>query len=316
MKALITELIWNEGIEELKQHGFDVHYDEGLWKNREQLLDMVRDYDAIIVRNQTKVDQELLDAGIHLKVVGRLGVGMDNIDVAAAKKRRIQVVYGRHANATSVAEYVMAAMLSANRPLSLANQDIRAGNWNRKRFTGGEIANKTLGLIGLGEISHRVAKRAHAFGMKVIGYDPFITEYDHIVSESGVQLIDSLDDLLRDSDLISLHVPLTPATHDLISESELKKMKPTAFIINTSRGGIIKESALAAALHNHTIAGAFLDVLEREPISQSNQLLACETAIITPHIAGLTDESQIRTSLLVAKEVVKVVKGERSLCAI
>ncbi|QCJ44651.1 hydroxyacid dehydrogenase [Bacillus sp. S3] len=316
MKALITELIWNEGIDELERHGFDVHYDEGLWENREKLLDMVKDYDAIIVRNQTKVDQELLDAGIRLKVVGRLGVGMDNIDIAAAKKRLIQVVYGRHANATSVAEYVLAAMLDANRPLSLANQDIRAGNWNRKRFTGGEIANKTLGLIGLGEISHRVAKRAHAFGMKVIGYDPFITEYDHIVSESGVQLIESLEDLLTAADFISLHVPLTPATHYFISESELKKMKPTAFIINTSRGGIIKESALAAALHNHTIAGAFLDVLEIEPISQSNQLLACETAIITPHIAGLTDESQIRTSLLVAKEVVKIVKGERSLCTI
>ncbi|MFZ7944767.1 hydroxyacid dehydrogenase [Neobacillus sp. 19] len=316
MKALITELIWNEGIDELERHGFDVHYDEGLWENREKLLDMVKDYDAIIVRNQTKVDQELLDAGIRLKVVGRLGVGMDNIDVSAAKKRLIQVVYGRHANATSVAEYVLAAMLGANRPLSLANQDIREGNWNRKRFTGGEIANKTLGLIGLGEISHRVAKRAHAFGMKVIGYDPFITEYDHIVSESGVQLLESLEDLLTAADFISLHVPLTPATHYFISESELKKMKPTAFIINTSRGGIIKESALAAALHNHTIAGAFLDVLEIEPISQSNQLLACETAIITPHIAGLTDESQIRTSLLVAKEVVKIVKGERSLCTI
>ena len=316
MKALITELIWNEGIEELKQHGFDVHYDEGLWKEREKLLDTVKEYDAIIVRNQTKVDQELLDSGIRLKAVGRLGVGMDNIDVSAAKKRGIQVVYGRHANATSVAEYVMAAMLSANRSLFQAAADCRAGNWNRKRFTGGEIANKTLGLIGLGEISHRVAKRAQSFGMKVIGYDPFINEYDHIVSETGVQLIESLEDILTDADFISLHIPLTPATHYFISESELKKMKPTAFIINTSRGGIIKESALVAALHDHTIAGAFLDVLETEPISQSNQLLACETAIITPHIAGLTDESQIRTSLLVAKEVVKIVNGERSLCTI
>jgi len=316
MRALITELIWNEGIEELARHRVDVHYDEELWGNPEKLLEMVKDYDAIIVRNQTKVDQELLTAGIRLKVVGRLGVGLDNIDIAAAKKRGIQVVYGRHANATSVAEYVMAALLSANRPLYLADHDIRAGNWNRKKFTGGEIANKTLGLIGLGEISHRVAKRALAFGMKVIGYDPFVTEYDHIVSETGVQLIESLEDILTESDFISLHVPLTPKTHYFISESELRKMKPTAYIINTSRGGIIKESSLAAALNNHTIAGAFLDVLEVEPILQSNQLLSCETATITPHIAGLTDESQIRTSLLVAKEVVKIVKGERSLCTI
>ncbi|MFJ5714212.1 hydroxyacid dehydrogenase [Neobacillus sp. NPDC093127] len=316
MKALITELIWNEGIAELTSHGFEVHYDEGLWGNRKKLLDVVKDYDAIIVRNQTKVDQELLDAGIRLKAVGRLGVGMDNIDLAAAKKRGIQVVYGRHANATSVAEYVMSAMLSANRPLYSAAAESRVGNWNRIKFTGGEIANKTLGLIGLGEISHRVAKRALAFGMQVIGYDPFITEYDHIVSETGIQLIKSLEDVLTESDFISLHVPLTAATHYLISKSELQKMKPTAYIINTSRGGIIDETALAAALNEQTIAGAFLDVLEVEPISQSNQLLSCETAVITPHIAGLTNESQIRTSLLVAKEVVKILKGERSLCAI
>ena len=316
MKALITELIWNEGISELTRHGFEVHYDEGLWNNRAQLLQIVKEYDAIIVRNQTKVDQELLHAGTRLKVVGRLGVGMDNIDIPAAKARGIQVVYGRHANATSVAEYVLSAMLSANRPLYLADADIRSGNWNRKRFTGSEIANKTLGLIGLGEISHRVAKRALAFGMKVIGYDPFVTEYDHIVSETGIQLKDSLDDVLTMSDFISLHVPLTPQTHYLISEFELRKMKPTAYIINTSRGGIINEPALATALHSQTIAGAFLDVLEVEPISPSNQLLSCETATITPHIAGLTDESQIRTSVLVAKEVIKVVNGERSLCTV
>ncbi|MCM3763874.1 hydroxyacid dehydrogenase [Neobacillus niacini] len=316
MKVLITELIWNEGIEELLRHGFEVNYDESLWNNRVKLLQLIKDYDAIIVRNQTKVDHELLTAGTHLKVVGRLGVGMDNIDIAAAKKRGIQVVYGRNANATSVAEYVMTAMLSANRPLHLADADIRAGDWNRKKFTGGEISNKTLGLVGLGEISHRVAKRALAFGMKVIGYDPFITEYDHIVSETGIHLRESLEDVLTESDFISLHVPLTPQTHHLISEIELKKMKPTAYIINTSRGGIINETALAAALNSHIIAGATLDVLEVEPISPSNQLLSCENATITPHIAGLTDESQIRTSLLVAKEVVKIAKGERSLCVV
>ncbi|WP_251548926.1 hydroxyacid dehydrogenase [Neobacillus muris] len=316
MRALITELIWNEGIEELAKHGFEVYYDERLWENRGKLLEMVKQYDALIVRNQTKVDQELLNAGSRLKVVGRLGVGMDNIDTAAAKKRGIQVVYGRHANATSVAEYVMAAMLTAHRPLHLADDDIRAGNWNRKKFTGGEIAGKTLGLIGLGEISHRVAKRASAFGMKVMGYDPFITENDFIISETGVVLRETLEDLLAESDFVSIHVPLTPATHYLISETELNKMKPAAYIINTSRGGIINETALAAALKQQTIAGAFLDVLETEPISHSNKLLSCETAMITPHIAGLTDESQIRTSLLVAKEVVKVLNGERSLCAI
>ncbi|MCM3568537.1 hydroxyacid dehydrogenase [Neobacillus mesonae] len=316
MRVLITEIIWNEGIEELIKQGFEVDYDETLWKQREKLLDMVKDYDALIVRNQTKVDRELLNAGIQLKVVGRLGVGLDNIDTAQAKKRGIPVVYARHANATSVAEYVMNAVLSANRPLYLADEDIKAGNWNRKSFTGGEIAGKTIGLIGLGEISHRVAKRAFAFGMNVIGYDPYITENDYIVTETGVQVKETLEEVLTQSDFISIHVPLTPATHYLISESELNLMKSTAFIINTSRGGIINETALAAALNQHTIAGAFLDVLEVEPISPSNKLLFCETAMITPHIAGLTEESQIRTSVLVAKEAGKIVKGEKSLCVI
>lgn len=316
MRILITEIIWNDGIEELVKQGLEVDYDENLWGNREKLLQVVKHYDAIIVRNQTKVDQELLEAGNRLKVVGRLGVGLDNIDTIAAKERGIKVIYARHANATSVAEYVMAAMLSANRPLHLADYDIRKGHWNRKKYTGEELADKTLGLIGLGEISHRVAKRANAFGMKVIGFDPFITEYDHIVSETGVQVKDSLEELLSVSDFVSLHVPLTAATKYLISETELNRMKPSAVIINTSRGGIIDENELSIALNNHTIAGAFLDVLEIEPISQSNRLLSCERVILTPHIAGLTNESQIRTSLLVAKEVAKILKGNPSLCTI
>ncbi|WEA41237.1 hydroxyacid dehydrogenase [Lysinibacillus fusiformis] len=316
MRILITEIMWNEGIEELVREGYEVDYDENLWGQREKLLQVVKLYDAIIVRNQTKVDRDLLEAGTNLKVIGRLGVGMDNIDTVEAKKREIKVVYARHANATSVAEYVMAVMLSAYRPLNLADYDIRKGNWDRKKFTGEELANKTLGLIGLGEISHRVAKRANAFGMKVIGYDPFITEYDHIITETGVQVKASLEELLSASDFISLHVPLTPVTKYLISESELKTMKSSAYIINTARGGIIDESALSTALNNHIIAGAFLDVLEVEPITHSNKLMSCERLIMTPHIAGLTNESQIRTSLLVAKEVDKILKGLPSLCIV
>ena len=299
MKALITELIWKKGIDELEQHGVQVDYDNCLYENREELLARVKDYDALIVRNQTKVDQELLNAGGQLKVIGRLGVGLDNIDIDACKKRGIKVVYARNANATSVAEYVMAAMLSATRPLYLADHDIRQGNWNRKKYTGEELANKTLGLIGLGEIAHRIAKRANAFGMKVIGYDPFITEYDYIVSETGVQVKESLGELLSKCDFASLHVPLTPSTKYLISEPELKLMKSTAFLINTSRGGIIDENALSDALNSHSIAGAFLDVLEVEPITQYNNLLTCERVVLTPHIA-----------------VEKVLKGIPSLCTV
>ena len=316
MRVLITELIWKEGIEELVRLGAQVDYDDHLWSNRNKLLQVLKEYDALIVRNQTMVDQELLEAGNGLQVIGRLGVGLDNIDLKLAKEKNVKVVYARHANATSVAEYVMAAMLRAVRPLHLADMDVRKGDWNRKKHTGEELANKTIGLIGLGEISHRVAKRAKAFGMNVIGYDPFITPYDFIVAETGVSVCDSLDELLRVADFVSLHVPLTKETKNLISASELKKMKPAAYIINTSRGGIIDENALSDALNNHIIHGAYIDVLEDEPISLQNKLLSSERTIITPHIAGLTDESQVRTSVLVAKEVVKVLKGESSLCIV
>lgn len=316
MKALIAELIWKEGIEELKDQGFEVDYDETLWTDRERLLEILPQYDAVIVRNQTIVDEELMEVGTRLKAIGRLGVGLDNIDVKRAKEKNIPVVFARHANATSVAEYVLAAILSSSRTLHLANADVRNGHWDRKKYTGGELYQKTLGLIGLGEISHRVAKRANAFGMNIIGYDPFITEYDHVVSETGVHAKETLQELLEESDFISLHVPLTPSTQHLLSTPELNRMKPCSYVINTSRGGIIDEHALASALQNQQIAGAFLDVLEHEPILDSHPLLLCENVILTPHIAGLTEESQVRTSFLVAKEIGKVLKGERSLCTV
>ncbi|MBN8193822.1 hydroxyacid dehydrogenase [Bacillus sp. NTK074B] len=316
MKALITELIWKEGINELEDQGFEVDYDETLWANKDKLLAVIPQYDAVIVRNQTKVNRELLDAGIRLKAVGRLGVGLDNIDLSYAKEKKVQVVFARHANATSVAEYVMTAILSASRPLHFAHEDVRSGSWNRKRYTGEEISQKTIGLVGLGEISHRVARRAGAFGMNVIGYDPFVADYDHIVSETGVGLKESLDDVLKEADFVSLHVPLTKSTHHLISTSQLHLMKSSSTIINTSRGGIIDEQALADALQHGEISGAYLDVLEVEPIQETHPLLLCENITITPHIAGLTEESQVRTSFLVAKEIGKVLKGEHSLCTV
>ncbi|OXT16846.1 hydroxyacid dehydrogenase [Bacillus sp. OG2] len=316
MKALITELIWQEGIDELYRQGFEVDYEETLWQDREGLLSKLGIYDAVIVRNQTKVDAEFLAAGHHLKAIGRLGVGLDNIDIPAARSKDIKVVFAKHANATSVAEYVMAAILSASRPLHLADMDVRNGAWDRKRHTKTEINRKTIGLVGLGEIAHRVAKRAVAFGMEVIGYDPFITDYDHIASETGVKVKAELEEVLKESDFISLHVPLTPATKNLIGSNELTLMKPNGVIINTSRGGIIDEAALAAALRNRTISGAYLDVLEQEPVKRDHPLLDCTNAVITPHVAGLTEESQIRTSLLVAKEVGKILKGVNSLCTV
>ncbi len=314
MKVLITELIWPVGIDRLA--GFaEVEYDPTLWNNREALLEKVKEVDALIVRNQTKVDDQLLQSGKKLKVVGRLGVGLDNIDLRIAKLLKIEVVYGRNANAISVAEYVMSAMLEANRPLYQANQDVKQGNWDRKRFTGFELYGKTLGLVGMGEIAHRLAKRASAFGMRVMGYDPFLTPYDFPSAETGIESV-SFAQLLSDSDFISIHVPLTPQTRSMFSRQEFLLMKDTSYLINTARGGIINEEDLYHAVNSSQIAGAFLDVLDKEPIDPSHPLLQCDSIVITPHVAGLTEESQVRTSLLVAEEVIKILQGQSALCVV
>lgn len=315
MKIIVTELIWPIGLRKLEEFAETVDYDPDLWKDRKTLLIKVKDYDAIIVRNQTRVDEELLKAGSQLKVIGRLGVGLDNIDLQAAKQHNTEVVFARNANATSVAEYVIASMLEAKRPLFAASQDVKNGNWNRKKFTKGELYKKTLGLVGLGEIAQRTAKRAISFGMNIVGFDPFVTEYDYVISETGIQQR-SFTQLLAESDFISVHVPLTPTTKDLFSYAEFELMKNFSFIINTSRGGVINERALLDAVKNSRIGGAFLDVLEQEPPQSGNPLFQCENIFITPHIAGLTEESQERTSLLVAEEVGKVLKGDQALCTV
>lgn len=314
MNVLITELMWTEGIDLLKKVA-TVEYTPDLWEQRNVLLSKLTDTDALIVRNQTKVDRELLSHAKNLKVIGRLGVGLDNIDVDEARKHNVQVVYARNANAISVAEYVMTAILSINRELSLANESVKQGNWDRRLFTGHEIYNKTLGLIGVGEIAHRIAKRASAFGMNVLGYDPFVTAYDFPAAESGIQLT-PFKEILTASDFISIHVPLLPTTTNLFQAAEFSKMKPSSCLINTSRGGIVNEIDLVAALENKQIAKAILDVLEDEPPATDHPLLQNDSVIVTPHIAGLTEQSQLRTSLLVAGDVVKVLRNERPLCAV
>jgi D-3-phosphoglycerate dehydrogenase len=315
MKVVITELNWPIGVELLKEKGWEVVYDPVLWKNRSKLRQELKLADAIIVRNQTKVDAELLGWEHQIKVIGRLGVGLDNIDLQTAADKKITVVFGKNANATSVAEYVIAAVFQSARLLQEAAADVRKGGWNRKKFTGTELAGKTLGLIGVGEIGHRTAVRAKALGMNVIGYDPFVAPYDFPIAVTGIRPA-SLDTVIEQSDFISLHVPLTAQTRNLINKETLAKMKHTAVLINTSRGGIINESDLDAALHKGIISGAVLDVLEQEPPDPSHPLLQMENCIITPHIAGLTEESQVRTAEMVSKEVINELEGRISLCRV
>src|SRR5690625_1644221 len=315
MKILVTELMWEDGIEELKRKGYTVDYDMELSRKREKLLSLLPAYDAVIVRNETKVDTEFLEAAKKTQVIGRLGVGVDNIDLEGAGERNIPVISARNANATSVAEYVMAAMLDASRPLTEADADVRKGNWDRKFFTGYELNNRTLGLVGMGEIAHRVAKRAQAFGMNVIGYDPFVAPFDHVVQESRIKQVE-MEELLKRSDFISIHVPLTKATRHLINKENMQLMKAHAYVINSARGGIVHEEDLVEAVEAKQIAGAYLDVLESEAVQKDSPLAKVEGIRLSPHIAGLTIEAQSRTAMLIAEEVDRVLNGGQSLCRV
>lgn len=316
LKILVTELMWKDGIDKLKQKGYTVHYDMELSRKRSELLNLLPDYDAVIVRNETKVDAPFLDTAKNAQVIGRLGVGLDNIDLQGASERNIPVISARNANATAVAEYVMAAMLDASRPLTDADDDVRTGNWNRKFFTGFELNNRTLGLVGMGEIAHRVANRAKAFGMNLVGYDPFVAPFDHVIQETGIHQTENLETLFSKSDFISLHVPLTKTTKHLINQDIFPFMKSHAYIINSARGGIINEQDLIQAVDGKQIAGAYLDVLEKEPVEKNSPLKQNKAIRLSPHIAGLTVEAQSRTSLLIAEEVDRVLNNGQSLCTV
>lgn len=316
MKVLISELIWEEGIEVLKKAGISVDYDESMGKDPAKLKEAIADYDGLIIRNKTMIDESLLEACGNLKVIGRLGVGLDNIDIPKTKEKGIHIVSAKHANATSVAEYVLAAMLDASRNISKATADVRSGGWNRKVFTGAELSGKTLALFGLGEIAHRVAKRAKAFGMNMIGYDPFITPYENILAETGVRKVSSIEALVKDADFLSIHVPLTKETENIFNTETFEQMKKSTYLINTARGGIIHEVDLCSAIQAGKIAGAYLDVLKTEPPEPNSILFDVDAIQLTPHIAGLTEESQVRTSVLIAQEVVQILEGKSSLCSI
>ena len=312
---IVSEFLPSPGPELLAASGHAVTSDAMLWRDTSRLHSLLADAEALIVRNQTQVNTELLDAAPHLRVVGRLGVGLDNIDVKAARERNIVVTAGRNANAIAVAEYVMAAMLHYARNLAAADASVRAGAWDRQRFGGTELWGRTLGLVGVGEIGRRVAKRAEAFGMHVIGYDPWVGPYDYAPMEQDIILL-SLDDVLKRSDVVSLHVPLLPATHHLINAEKLAMMQPHSLLINSSRGGIVDEVALLDALTRGQLRQAVLDVREVEPPSSDDPLRASNAVVFTPHIAGLTAEAQERTSQLVVSDVLHVLDGGKAIGAV
>jgi len=301
MKILITDPIAAEGVEILRQHA-EVDIRQAL--KPEQLPSIIGNYDALIVRSQTRVTSNIIDAADRLQVIGRAGVGVDNIDVDAATRRGIIVVNSPEGNIVSTAEHTIAMLLALARQIPQANSRLRTGVWSHE-FKGFEIRNKILGIIGLGRVGTEVTEMAKGLRMNVIAYDPMISESR--AERLGIQLVE-LKTLLTTSDFITIHVPLNPGTRGLIGRSQLKLVKPTAMLINCARGGIVDEKALYDALEQGLLAGAAIDVFSQEP-AQDNILLESDKVIATPHLGASTIEAEASASIDIAEQVVDVLSG-------
>ncbi len=309
MKILVSDPLSQKGLELLRQHA---RVDQQLDHSPGELQRIIGDYDALIVRSSTQVTREIIEAGRSLKVIGRAGVGVDNIDLPAATEKGIIVVNVPEANTVSAAELTLALLVSLARNIPGANYSVKQGAWAREHFLGIELNRKTLGIVGLGHVGSEVGRRARALGMHLLCSDPYISA-EH-AAKIGVEIV-TLDYLLQHSDFISLHVPLMPATRYLIGAPELALMKPGAMLINCARGGIVDEAALYSALVEKKIAGAALDVFEDEP-PQDSPLLELENVIATPHLGALTREAQTNVALQVAEQVLKALSGEALTSAV
>lgn len=301
-RILVTEKIGDEGLATLQAIA-DV--DLRLNLTPEALKDILPEYDALVVRSQTKVTEDVLAAGTRLRVVGRAGTGVDNIDLAAATRRGILVVNAPASNSIAVAELTVALLLSLARQIPQASASLVAGRWDRSKYMGTEVRGKTLGLLGLGRIGAEVARRARAFEMRILAYDPFISQAR--AEQLGVEPV-TLDELLRDSDAISLHVPMLDSTRNLLNAERLGQMKRGAWLINCARGGIIDEAALFDALESGQIGGAALDVWSKEPPANTG-LVGHPRVIGLPHLGASTEEAQALTAADVAEGVVDALEN-------
>ena len=301
---LISEVFFGAEVESLRGR-FEVVEAPEMWREPERLLAAIPECRALIVRNQTRVDAALIQAGRRLEVIGRAGVGMDNIDLRAAQAGGVTIVYTPEENSNSVAELTLGLMLALARKLPAADRETRAGGWDRKALLGVELAGKTLGLIGCGRIGRLTAAKAQALGMEVIAYDPHLGPG----AEPGPELL-SLEDLLARADFVSCHVPETEETKGMLGFAQFSRMKPAAYFVNAARGGIVDEEGLARALAERRIAGAALDVRAQEPPGEGNALAAMENVILTPHVGAFTYEAQERVVASICHDVAAVLSGE------
>jgi D-3-phosphoglycerate dehydrogenase len=302
-KVLVSDPIDQVGIDILSQVA-QVDVKTGL--AAEELIQIIPEYDALMIRSGTRVTREVIEAADNLKIIGRAGVGVDNVDVMAATRKGVVVVNSPEGNTIAAAEHALALMMSMSRYIPDANQSVKSGQWDRKNFIGVEVYKKTLGIVGLGKIGAHVATVARAMGMKLLAYDPFIS-HDR-AEQLGCRLVD-LDLLFQEADYITLHIPKTAETTHLIGVDAIAKMKPTARIINCARGGIIDEAALAEALSQGKIAGAALDVYEAEPLGESPLRALGKEMIMTPHLGASTEEAQVNVAIDVAEQIRDVLLG-------
>jgi len=302
MKILICDSVSEQGIEILRQQA-EVDVKTGL--KEDELVAIIGDYDAIMVRSQTRVTDKVIQAGKKLQVIARAGAGVDTIDVEEATRHGVVVVNAPRGNTISAAEHTIALMLALSRHIPQANAKLKSGVWQRSEFMGTEVRDKTLGIIGLGNIGSEVAKRARGLEMKLIGHDPFVS----IEHAKNLQIkIVSLEELFKVSDYITIHVPANAQTRGIIGQKELAMMKPTVRIINCARGGLIDEEALARMVKEKKVAGAAVDVFSKEPATES-VLFESDSIIVTPHLGASTTEAQMEAAKVVSEQIIDILNG-------
>jgi D-3-phosphoglycerate dehydrogenase len=304
VRVLVTEKLSDAGIDLLRR---DFQVDVRPELAVDGLVKAIGPYDALVVRSQTQVTADVIAAGENLKVVARAGIGLDNVDVEAATRRGVMIVNAPQSNIVSAAEHTIALLLAQARNIPQANADLKGGRWDRSAYEGIELQGKTLGVLGLGRVGALVAQRAAAFGMRVIAFDPYVPK--ERAKEMGVELMPTLEALLVQADLITIHLPRTPDTEGLIGERELGLVKEGARLVNTSRGGIVDEQALAKALEDGKLDGAALDVFDTEPTTES-PLFGFDQVVVTPHLGASTTEAQDKAGTSVAEMVRLALSGE------
>ncbi|MFI5053600.1 MAG: hydroxyacid dehydrogenase, partial [Acidimicrobiia bacterium] len=304
-RVLVSEQLAASGLEAMRAAGLEVEVRVGL--SSEELLEAVKGVSALVIRSATQVSADVLEAADELVVVGRAGIGLDNVDVEAATRRGVMVVNAPQSNVLSAAEHTIALLLAQARNIPQADRDLRAGEWNRTRWEGVELHNKTLGIVGLGRVGVLVAQRAHAFGMQLVAFDPYVST--DRARQLGVDLVPTVEQLVERADFLTVHLPKTPDTVGLISAELLTHAKPTLRIVNTARGGIVDEAALAAAVRDGRIAGAAIDVFAAEPTTVS-PLFELDSVVVTPHLGASTVEAQDKAGQTIAEQVVLALRGE------